>query len=271
MGFFDFFRKKPAPIPGVTESAFECVREGLTIRGTEYRPEGENLPIAIVSHGFMGFQDTVRHYCKALASIGYVAYCFDFCGGSAPGKGASDGASTDMSVLTEVKDLEAVIDYTRSLPYTSDTLLLMGCSQGGFVSGLTAVKPENQVSKLVLFYPALCIPDDARAGKMLFARFDPENIPDMINCGPMKLGGCYPRDVIKMDSCAEISPYQGPVLIVHGTKDKIVDVEYSRKAAAAYEKTAPNRTRLCIIEDGAHGFGKKHDAHAIEQLKQFAK
>ena len=263
MSLFDMFlRKKQVSVPGVAESAFECTRDGLTIRGTEYRPQGENLPIAIVSHGFMGYQDTVRHYCRALASVGYAAYCFDFCGGSAPGKGASDGASTDMSVLTEVKDLESVIAYTRSLPYTGDKLLLMGCSQGGFVSALTAVKPEQKVDKLVLFYPALCIPDDARAGKMLFARFDPENIPDEINCGPMKLGGCYPADVVKMDPYAEISPYTGPVMIIHGTKDRIVHVDYARCAAAAYEKSAPGRTILHIIEGGAHGFNKKHDAFA---------
>ena len=272
MGLFDMFRKKKfLPIPGITEKAFACSRDGLIIRGTEYRPEGENLPVAIVSHGFMGYQDTVRNYTRILAQQGYAAYCFDFCGGSAPGKGASDGASTDMSVLTEVKDLEAVIAYTRSLPYTSDFLLLMGCSQGGFVSALTAVKPEQKVDKLVLFYPALCIPDDARAGKMLFARFDPENPPEIINCGPMKLGKCYPNDVVRMDPYGEISPYSGPVLIVHGTKDRIVNVDYAHKAAKAYEAATPNRAQLCIIEGGAHGFSSKHDATAIEQLKQFAK
>ena len=36
----------------ITEAPFQCVRDGLTIRGTEYRPAGENLPIAIASHGF---------------------------------------------------------------------------------------------------------------------------------------------------------------------------------------------------------------------------
>lgn len=271
MGLLAMFRKKKfLPLPGITETPFTCVRDGLTIRGTEYRPEGENLPVAIVSHGFMAYQDTVRNYTRILAQQGYAAYCFDFCGGSAPGKGESDGASTDMSVLTEVKDLEAVIAYVRSLPYTNDTLLLMGCSQGGFVSALTAAKPQHQVDKLVLFYPALCIPDDARAGKMLFAKFDPNNPPEIINCGPMKLGSCYPNDVVKMDPFAEICPYSGPVLIVHGTKDRIVNVSYAKKAAQAYEKTTPNRTELCIIEGGAHGFGKKHDAHAIAQLKQFA-
>ena len=65
-----------------------------------------------------------------------------------------------MSVLTEIKDLEAVIRYTRGLPYTSNKLLLMGASQGGMVSALTAAKPKNDVGKLVLFYPAFCIPDD---------------------------------------------------------------------------------------------------------------
>ena len=49
--------------------------------------------------------------------------------------GKSDGKTTEMSVLTETKDLEAVIEYVRNLSYTdSEKILLMGCSQGGFVS-----------------------------------------------------------------------------------------------------------------------------------------
>ena len=261
---FSFLKKNNTAEP-FTESVFECNRGDLTIRGTEYRPEGENLPVAIVSHGFMAWQDTVRQYAKELARLGYCAYCFDFCGGSVMKKGKSDGATTDMSVLTEVLDLEAVIEYTQSLPYTGNELLLMGCSQGGFVSALVAAKHPELVSKLVLFYPALCIPDDARAGKMMFARFDPKNIPERINCGPMKLGRCYPSDVIGMDPIKEISTYHGPVLIVHGTKDKIVNPNYSRRAQRAY----PN-AKLHIIEGGAHGFRKKHDAIAVVHLRRFA-
>lgn len=37
---------------GVSKNDFACSREGLTIRGTEYRPTGNRLPAAIVSHGF---------------------------------------------------------------------------------------------------------------------------------------------------------------------------------------------------------------------------
>ena len=264
MHILDFFKKQHTP-KNYTESTFECQRAALTIRGTEYRPEGANLPIAIVCHGFMAWQDTVRQYCKLLAEIGYCAYCFDFCGGSVLNKGKSDGKTTEMSVLTEVQDLEAVIKYAQGLPYNSKEILLMGCSQGGFVSALTAAKHPGLVDKLVLFYPALCIPDDARAGKMMFARFDPQNVPEIVNCGPMMLGQCYVKDVIGMDPVEEIKSYFGPVLIVHGTKDRIVKPDYSRKAQQAY----PN-AKLHIIEGGTHGFGKKHDAIAMEYLRNFA-
>ena len=264
MYIFDIFKKQHTPT-NYTESTFECRRAALTIRGTEYRPEGTNLPIAIICHGFMACQDTVRQYCKLLAEIGYCAYCFDFCGGSVLNKGKSDGKTTEMSVLTEVQDLEAVIEYTQGLPYNSKKTLLMGCSQGGFVSAFTAAKHPGLVDKLVLFYPALCIPDDARAGKMMFARFDPQNVPEIVNCGPMKLGRCYVKDVIDMDPIEEIKSYFGPVLIVHGTKDKIVNLDYSRQAQQAY----PN-AKLHIIDGGAHGFGKKHDAIAMEHLRNFA-
>ena len=258
----------------IKETAFECNREGLTIRGTEYRPEGDLLPIAIVSHGFMAFQDTVRQYAIALAEMGYVAYCFDFCGGSVV-KGKSDGKTTEMSVLTEVKDLTVVINYAKTRSYTDpERIILMGCSQGGFVSALTAVKFPEEVSKLVLFYPALCIPDDARAGKMMFAKFDPANIPDIVNCGPMKLGRCYVEDVIHMDPYEEIRNFAGDVLIVHGTKDNIVAMRYIEKAYQTYtksqeERRTPGHITLKIIENGGHGFSKKHDALAIQYLKEF--
>ena len=249
-----------------TQTTFSCIRDGLTIRGTEFRPAGTQLPVAIVCHGFMAWQDTVRHYAQELARLGYCAYCFDFCGGSVLGKGKSDGATTDMSVLTEVRDLEAVIAYAQSRPYNGKELLLMGGSQGGFVSALVAAKHPDWVNRLVLLFPALCIPDDARAGKMMFARFDPQNIPEIIHCGPMKLGRCYAADVVDMDPIQESKTYPGPVLIIHGTEDGIVKLSYSQQAQQSYADA-----QLHIIRGGGHGFSRKHDAIAIAKLKSFAK
>ena len=268
--------KKPVLSDGITESTFECKRDGLTIRGTIHRPKGDHLPIAIVCHGFMAWQDSVKHYAAFLAEMGYAAFTFDFCGGSAM-CGKSDGKTTEMSVLTETKDLKAVIEYVRNLSYTdSEKILLMGCSQGGFVSALVAAKNNFPIEKLVLFYPALCIPDDARAGKMMMAKFDPQNVPDTFRCGLMKLGRCYAMDVMQMDAFAEIKNYAGRVCIVHGTKDKIVDVSYAKRAAEAYKSTMPigmqdsKRVQLHFIDGGGHMFSKKHDVIAMKLLKEFA-
>ena len=256
----------------ISKSKFECSRDGLMIRGTEYRMEGNHLPIAIVSHGFMATRKTVKHYAKFLAKLGYAAFCFDFNGGCVFG-GKSDGKTTDMSVLTEVSDLHVVIEYAKSLPYTdSENILLMGCSQGGFVSAITAAQLNEQISKLVLFYPALCIPDDARRGKMMLAEFDPKNIPEIVKCGPMILGRCYVADVIEMNPFEIIKNYAKDVLIVHGTADRIVDIKYAEQAAETYRKGNAERiVDYYVIENGAHAFSKKHDRIAMMYLEEFAK
>lgn len=275
MGFFDFFGKRKSA-SGIKESTFECSRDGLTIRGTEYRPEGENLPVAVLCHGFMAWQDSVKHYARMMAGLGYAAFCFDFCGGSLMSK--SDGKTEEMSVLTEVKDLEAVIAYARSLAYVDgERIFLLGCSQGGFVSALAAAKNSLPVEKICLIYPALCIPDDARAGKMIMAKFDPANVPETLFCGPMKLGRLYPMDVMGMDPFAEIAPYNGRVCIIHGDKDALVKLRYSEKAEEAYRSTTPEgmseaqRVRLHIIRGAGHGFSKKHDKVAMQKITEFVR
>jgi len=247
------------------ELKFSCRNGDLTIRGTEYRPEGENLPVAIMCHGFMANQDSVRLYTKTLAELGYDAFCFDFPGGCAVGE--SDGDNTKMSVMTEVEDLLAVIDYVRGLPQVGKELLIGGCSQGGIVSALVAARIPEVVTKLVLFYPAFCIPDDARNGFNSYATFDPANIPDILPCGPWIIGGCFPRDVLDLDPYEVIPAYQGPVLVVRGEIDDCVPVSYGVRAKEVYGDAAT----LFIIPGAGHGFHGEHDELAVQYLKDFAK
>lgn len=268
------FGKRKNSIGQVVESEFYCRREPFTVRGKEFRPKGDRLPIAIVSHQFMASMNTVEKYARILADMGYVSFCFDFCGGGLKSK--SEGKTTEMSVETEIKDLEAVIGYAKSRAYTStDDIVLVGCSQGGLVSAITAGRHNSEISKLVLFYPALCVPDDVRAGRITIVKFDPDNVPDIIRCGPMKLGRCYVDDVVNMDVTEEIKKFSGDVMIVHGTKDKIVDISYSKNADRTYkerkstEEIPVGRSEFYIIENGAHGFRGKRDDIAIAHMKSF--
>ena len=55
-------------------------------------------------------------------------------------------------------------------------------------------------------------------------------------------------DVMDMDPFREICGFPKPVLIVHGTKDRLVDIRYSRRACECY----PN---CGLVEvNGGHGF-----------------
>ncbi len=257
----------------IREEKFTCIRDNLAIRGMYYVPDGGNVyPVAVVSHGFHDNINGTMRYAKALSENGYAAFCFDFCGGTVKEHCTSDGDTDKMTVFTEVEDLKAVISYAFSLPFTcKENLLLMGCSQGGFVSALTAAQLKSSVEKLILFYPALCIPDDARNGRMISAHFDPESIPDTFYCGDMLLGRCYPEAVNKIDPYKEIVAYSGKVLIVHGTADTLVATSYSLKAMDEYTKVCTQKPQLLLIENAPHGFYDDYDTQAINKIKEFSK
>ena len=259
---------------------FSCTREGLTIRGREYRPAGEKLPAVIISHGFMGTGSDIAGYAQQLAQWGSAAYVYDFCGGST--RSTSDGRFQDMTVLTELRDLEAVVEHVSGLPYIDgERLILMGCSQGGFVSALYAAAHPEQVERLVLFYPALCIPEDARRGNMLMYSFDPENVPELIHpeipadlppeiAGSMgPIGREYVTSMQRVDAFSSIAAYPGPVLIVHCDSDSAVNVVNSRRAQAAYHSVRPLRCQLAEITGANHGFRGTEDVHAMELVREF--
>ena len=241
----------------------ECKRDGLTIRGYIYGKAAAPKPAVILSHGFLANMTMCRKYAELLANLGYVAVIYDFCGGGLNCK--SDGKSEDMTILTEKSDLLALFDYLKRQPYIiPERISLLGCSQGGVVSALAAreIHPE----KLILCYPAVCIPDDARKGKMMFYKFDPQNIPDLLGKFPMRLGGDYARIVINMDIYKEITGYEGPTLYLHGTKDSIVDISYARKA-----KTCFPQCEYHEIIGGGHMFKGHADKEACELISNFMK
>ena len=188
---------------------FTSQRNELTIHGHVW---GEGQHAVILSHGFLANERMCYPYAKLLSEMGYLALTYDFCGGGIVVR--SEGRSQDMTVWTETEDLKAVIAAVKDR-YDVRNISLLGCSQGGFVSGLVASELDSQISNLILFYPAICIPDDARKGLMMFYRFDPANIPDLLGRFPMKLGGDYARTVINMDPFKEVSGYSSCSRLIH--------------------------------------------------------
>ena len=265
------FYEEISDLFSVEREDFSCERDGLTIKGTVFLPKGKtNCPIAVISHGFMANQMFSQIHAQNLAKMGYAAFCFDFCGGTLVG--SSDGDSTDMSVLTEAEDLKAVIEFAKEQSYTDENeLVLLGCSQGGFVSAIVAAEMKEEVDALILLYPALCIPDDARSGEMMFAKFDPQNVPETFWCGPMKLGRRYVTDVIEMDPYEIIHQYTGKVLIIHGNQDKTVDISYALRAVETYSQAGAD-AELKIIDEGGHMFFRPTHAYkALGYIREYVR
>lgn len=244
---------------------FKINRNDLSIRGRVYGDCSDVRPLVILSHGFMANQSMCKKYAKLLAKKGYVTVTFDFCGGGL--FSSSDGKTYDMSVFTEADDLEAVIDYFAEEPYVDKSRIsLLGCSQGGFVSAIVAKRRSSMIERLIMLYPALCIPDDARKGNMVFAKFDPQDIPAKIRCGPIVIGKEYVKSVINTDAYSLIGDFKGRVLLIHGTKDKLVDISYSKKAVEKFSDIEFHE-----IQDAGHGFTGVYDRKAKEILLGFMK
>ncbi|MBE6037087.1 MAG: alpha/beta hydrolase [Clostridiales bacterium] len=264
---------------GIMISRFECRRDGLKISGTEYRKEakeGKARPVAIVCAPFAKTEEAVKQYAVELASWGYAAFTFDFCGGSADGK--SEGKTTEMSVLTKIKDMEAVMNFAEGLPYcTPENTLLMGCSDSGLAAALFAGKYPERVKKLCLYYPAFSLPLDAKKGKMYDAEFDPQNIPETFMSGDLELGKCFAADILGLEPYKEMLPYAGHVFLLHGTGDPVIHPAYTETAVMTYWKDRENGNKgeefgqvlYDLIDNGQHGFTPEQDEIALELLQEF--
>ena len=60
-----------------------------------------------------------------------------------------------MSVLTEKADLEAVLEEVKQWDFVdTGSIYLMGNSQGGLVTALTAAEHKEEIRAVILIYPA---------------------------------------------------------------------------------------------------------------------
>lgn len=173
---------------------------------------------------------------------------------------ASGGATTEMSVMTEVNDLEAVMETAKEWDFVEDeSIVLLGTSQGGFVSAIAAARHADEVAGAVLCYPAFVIMD------MVHGQFDSlAEVPDTFPLNWITAGRIYAEDVWDYHAYEEINNYKKPVLLLHGDQDSLVDVSYSERALEVYENA-----RLHVIEGAGHGFHGADFEEAINDIFEY--
>ena len=234
--------------------------DGLNILGQLYLPgEGKQTPhpTVCVCHGIPAHKpDPSDGGYPALAEMicreGLAVLIFNF-----RGTGASDG---NLDILAWTRDLKAVIDYLSALPEVDRSrLTLLGFSGGAAVSIYVAVQ-DNRVSSVVTCacpaeFDSLIGANDSRSiidhfreiGAIRDKDF-PYSVEDWISgfrmISPVKhIAGIAPR----------------PLLLVHGSKDELVDVSHAYKLYAK----ARQPKQIIIVDGAGHRLRQNDEAMSI--------
>ena len=123
---------------------------GENIRGKLYLPDKEKKqPIVIFSHGLSLDYTLMIPYAEKLYEKDIASFAFDFRGGGYDCH--SDGKISDMTIHTEMEDLNFVIDSLKKEDFVDEEkVYLAGHSQAGLVSSLVA-PTRNDIKSLFLF------------------------------------------------------------------------------------------------------------------------
>ena len=234
-----------------TVKEYTFVSNGKKLYARAYIPDVQgSVPLVVYSHGLGASVEHDEEVQKTLAKSGVAVFSFEFAGGSSSTSPKSEGATTEMSVLTELQNLRDALQFASSLPFVkTDRIYLMGSSQGGFVSALMAQEVAN-LAGVFLLYPAFSLPDDIRS---TFPKL--EEAPETFNLLGTKISKKYIADVYSIDAYEGLGKITAPVHIYHGADDFIVPITASKKAVKALKDA-----RLTTLDETGHSLTPEQQA-----------
>ena len=124
---------------------------------------------------------------------------------------------------------------------------------------MAAAELQDTISALILIYPALCIPDNWNNHYP-----EEEAIPDTTRLWGVPLGRHFFQELREINVYETIIRYEGPVQIVHGSKDAIVPLSYSEEAMKRYQNA-----HIGVIPGAGHGFTPEQRAVSNSFIKEF--
>ena len=212
-----------------------------------FNPQTDSCDVVLLMHGIFSSKDypPMPRIAKELAANGIASISIDF-----GGHGKSEGKKVDMTIEKELQEARALWEYARSMPYVRN-ISLLGHSQGGVIAsmlgGMLAAEGDAPRS-VILLAPGSVIKDACRSGHFFSNSFDPKDPPEYIKCfGLYKVGREYMLSSQNLQIYETASMFEGPVCIVHGTKDGIVPLWCSERYHESYKDS-----QLHLIEGENH-------------------
>ncbi|MFI2857772.1 alpha/beta hydrolase family protein [Paenibacillus sp. JSM ZJ436] len=195
------------------------------VQQEDVRKDCRRVPLAIICHGFVGSRIGVdRLFVKAareLAEDGYMVIRFDYIG-----CGESTGSYGAQGLESMISQTRAVLDYGASITDVDPArITLIGHSLGGAVALQTAVR-DSRVKNLILWsavgYPFHDIVNIT--GRKVYDTSVQKGAADYLG---------YDLTPGFFESLAAGQPFQeavkfgGDVLVIHGTSDEVIPVDYA--------------------------------------------
>ncbi|MDY6778251.1 MAG: alpha/beta fold hydrolase, partial [Candidatus Nanohaloarchaea archaeon] len=122
---------------------------GETVRGVLHLPDETPAPLAIIVHGWSGEKTGPNRFfvtsARTFAEEGHAVARFDF-----RGSGDSDWKFKEQTHTSMLEDLDSVITALQNREEVGDTVMLIGHSQGGYISLLHTAE-DDRVDQLVVW------------------------------------------------------------------------------------------------------------------------
>lgn len=201
---------------------------GHVIRGWEYGDVRPGSPAVLLVHGFgdsdTGARQLFVQTARTLADRGVGVRSY-----SRLGHGASDGDFLDVTIGDEVAQVSTMIEQLAA--DATGRVHVVAHSLGAVESAMAAAGVPELVRSLTLWSPAGVVVDDITVHDAIMGQpIAPVRERGWFDFGGTALGPAFIDEVqAGLDVYGVAAGYRGPAMVVHGTDDTIVPVEYGRR------------------------------------------
>jgi pimeloyl-ACP methyl ester carboxylesterase len=232
-----------------------------TIENKSQQAGCQRWPLILICHGFIGNRIGVdRLFVKAareLSGKGFLVLRFDY-GGC--GESTGDYGNGGLDVMIE--QTRSVLDYALSMDCVDlGRVILLGHSLGGATALLTAAK-DNRVKSLVL-WSSVAYPhnDIVRiVGKGEYEKLQSGGSIDHLG---YTLTSRFFHSLSQHQPYEQLRKFKGDVLILHGTADEIIPVDYAPLYQKIFWLRQEGQCDLELIFQADHTYSSKTAAEEL--------